>query len=102
MQWEWLAAQYDADGRATPLVVEEYEGGIQTLTPTTSQCTAVGISTTNGATPVTFENTTGVGTPGVLWASSGMQNGDRVSFTVAGGSLPSQVGSGTNYFATNV
>lgn len=102
MQWEWLAAQYDSDGRAIPLTVEEYEGGIQELAPTTSQCTTVGISTTNGATPVTFENTTGVGTPGVLWASSGMQNGDRVSFTVAGGSLPSQVGSGTNYFATNV
>lgn len=95
--WEWLAAQYDSDGRATPVAVELYEGGMQELAPTIAQCTTMGVNGTSGAASVTFQTTS----PGVLWSSSGLQNGDRVSFTVSGGSLPSNIGSGTNYYVTN-
>jgi hypothetical protein len=39
--WEGVAASYDASGRAVPVRVENYEGGLQSTWPTDTNCAAM-------------------------------------------------------------
>ncbi len=97
--WESTAASFDGvGGRASPLRIELYEGALEAEPPTTTQCQTIGASTTS---TVTFNTTSGPGTQAVNWTANGLFNGDRVSFTNSGGALPSNVGSGTQFWVIN-
>jgi hypothetical protein len=90
--WEAKAATYSKK-------VHHYEGGLECATLSTGRATTLSMATT---ATVTFNASSGVGTQSVNWTAHGLHNGDRVGFTVSGGSLPSGVGSGTQYFVMNV
>jgi hypothetical protein len=88
--WEAKAATYSKK-------VHLYEGGLECNPPSTSRAVAISLATTG---TVTFNATSGIGTQAVNWTAHGLHNGDRVSFT-SSGSMPSGVGSGTQYYVTN-
>lgn len=57
--WEVIAASYDGAGRPTGLsnlVVENYEGGLECIAPTTAECTTLGISTSYGGPGGSIDN----------------------------------------------
>ncbi len=95
---EGMVASYDsyhASAGQLPLTVEQYEGGGEWVTPTTNQCTTMGISGTS--TVPTFQNQS----PYVVWPDHPLSNGDRVSFTSSGGTLPNDIGSSWRLFVMN-
>lgn len=94
--YEAMAASYDGSGRPSGksnLTVQAYEGWVALTAPTPTQYQSAGTSTSS---TVTFN----IGSsPGINWTAHGLQNGCQVSFS--GGTLPSNLGSGTAYFVCN-
>lgn len=97
--WQSVAASYNGvGGRASNARVDLYEGGLEAIPPTTTECQTIGFSTTS---TITFRASSGVGTWAVHWVGNGLHNGDRVSFTNSGGALPGGIGSGTQLWIRN-
>jgi hypothetical protein len=99
-QYETILANYDGGSGGSrpagyaPLMVICYEGGPTILSATVSQYTGLGL--TSNAT-VTFNVGTTPG--GISWPGHTLVNGNKVNFS--GGTLPTNITSGQDYFVMN-